>query len=220
MLVLISDFKKVDTMKKTNKHLLGSLLVLASVFLGCEENTTEPIITDISSIYIDTNISKIYATDPAISLSATVIHTDTTRGDASNAVTWASSDPLIASLEENVLTGGVQNGGEVTLSISYEDFDDSISLEVIKLVDFEISHNDITTTGEHILEAKGFFEDNTSARVIAKNISWDANNSATFTTTDNVTTIDIKAGSTLLKATLFAENDEINITKSVLYTIK
>lgn len=206
-------------MKKTTHRLIGTSLLSSILFLGCQENTKEPIITDIQSIHIDTNISYIYATDTEISLSATVVHTDNTTGDASEGVLWQSSDSSIASLELNKLSGGIKNGGDVTISINYEDLYDTHSIKVIKLLDFNISHGDINTTGEHILEAIGFFEDNSSKKILG-NITWDANNSATFREADNLSIIDLKAGTTHVSAILFADNEDINLTKSVLFTIE
>lgn len=196
-----------------------SLFILAALFLGCEESTTTPAITDIESIKIENNVSTIYSTDPSQELYATVYHTDGSTGDASDSLTWQSSDTSIATLLANRVYGGTKNGGDVNITVSYEHFSDTLPLHVIKLVDFTISHAEINTTGEHPLEAIGLFEDN-SSRVIYNNISWEANNSALITTNDDITSITISAGVTELNATLFAEDNETNITKSIIYTIE
>jgi len=196
-----------------------SLFFLAALFLGCEESTTTPAITDIESIKIENNVSTIYSTDKAQELYATVYHTDGSAGDASDSLTWTSSDSSIATFNLNSVYGGSINGGDVNISISHEHFSDTLALHVIKLVDFSITHADINTTGDHPLEATALFEDNAS-RIIYNNITWEANNSALFTTTNDITTITIEAGVTELNATVFAEDNETNITKSILYTIE
>jgi len=205
-------------MKKTSFTLFAILTLL----IGCKETTTEPVITDTAGVEINTLTTGFYPTDKATSLSATVTHTDNSSGDATLTVKWTSSNSSIITNSENSIVGGYINGGEANITITtYNNtFSDSVTITSIKLTDFEITNVDLNTTGEHELEATGTFEDNAS-RVIYNNITWDANNSATFDTSEDlVTTITLYAGVTEVNATLFAYDNDTNITKSVIYTIE
>ncbi|QOP40437.1 hypothetical protein [Sulfurimonas marina] len=204
-------------MKKT----LYSSLLLSLLFLGCKETTTAPVITDIDSISIDAGVSQIYSANNAVTLSATVLHTDGSNGDATDTVTWISSDSSIVVANGSSISGGYKNGGDVNITISYRDFEDTLTVNSVKLVDFNISEKngaDVNATGDYEFQANATYEDNTTG-IIYNNIVWDMNNSATYTTVDGVTTITLIAGTTEINATVFPDDNETNITRSVSYTI-
>ncbi|WP_304544763.1 hypothetical protein [Sulfurimonas microaerophilic] len=204
-------------MKKT----LYSSLLLSLLFLGCKETTTAPVITDIDSISIDTGISQIYSANQAVTLSATVLHTDGSSGDATDTVTWSSSDSSIIVASGNSISGGYKNGGDVNITISYRDFEDTLTVNSVKLVDFNISEKngaDVNTTGSYDFQANATYEDNTTG-IVYNNIVWDMNNSATYETANGVTKITLIAGTTEINATVFPDDNETNITKSLIYTI-
>lgn len=195
-------------------------LFTALIFLGCQETTKSPIITDITSIQIDPSITTVYPTQQT-QLLATVTHLDGSTGDATDAVTWDSNDTSILSVDAGLTSGGYKNGGDVNISISYADFEDTITLSVVKLTDFNITNADINTSGDHALELTASFEDGNSS-IIYENtnyVKWDANNSATFNTVNGVTTINILTGTTEVNATLFYDDNETSITKTATYTI-
>jgi len=200
------------TFIKTSFLLLSILL-----FISCGENTQSQVTSDILSIKIDDANTTTYSTDPIITLSATVTYNDQTTADATDSVHWSTSDEDILSVygEQYYAIG---NGGESNISISYEQFSDSISVKVYGLKEdtLLISSADINTTGLHTLEAQGEFIDidtNTTMdinRTIIKNIIWTADNDAIITIEDDIATIDIYAGETNVTATVF----DMNVTKT------
>lgn len=200
---------------------LATALVIPFLFLGCKETTTDPIITDIASIQIDTpSFVTLYPTDKPVELYASVTHTDGSTGDATKTVTWSSSDTAIISTNNNLVSGGYKNGGDANITISYKVFSDTLQISAAKLQDFNITTADINTTGDHPLEAVAQYADGN--RTIYTNILWESNvSTATFSTTDYITTINIAdySGDINISATVFAQDNETNITKSVIYTI-
>ncbi len=189
------------------KKLIKSILIItpAIFFLACGENTEITPLKDISSIQIDDTGISVYSTDSKI-LTATVTYTDSTTASFSESELWSSSDYSVLSLYNGEIFP-ISNGGSATVSIEAGDFSDEENVNIIKLESFTVTHADITTTGEHVLEATGVFEDNTS-KVIKRNIVWSATNDATITVDDNyVATIDILSGDTNVTATVFDETN-------------
>ena len=200
---------------KTSFLLLSTLL-----FISCGENTQVQITPDIVSIKINETNATIYSTDDIATLSATVTYEDQTNADATNSVNWISSDYDLISIVNGEYYATL-NGGESNISINYEQYNDSLSMQVYGLKEgtLFISCADINTTGTHALEAKGEFiniDTNTTMdinRTIVKNIIWTADNDAILTIEDDIVTIDINAGDTNVTATVF----DMNVTKT--YTI-
>lgn len=189
-------------MIKTFRTIL--LITFAIFFLACGDNTTSPL-KDITSIDIDDTNGTIYSTDSR-TLTATVTYTDGSTASVDKPELWSSSDYNVVNVYNGELIV-VSNGGSSIITISAGNISDDINVSIVKLTDFNISSADITTTGEHILEATGTFEDNTS-KVIKRNIVWSATNDATITTDENyVTTITILAGDTNVTATVFGETN-------------
>lgn len=182
------------------------LITLGLFFIACEDSTTTPILTDVSSISIDTPDLTIYSTDAGTPIVSTVTYKDGTSADATLDITWDTDyDVLVYS--NGTVWGGTDNGGESPLSALHGDFNTTTSVKVVKLTSFYIA-TEINTTGEHILLAKGNFEDNATDRDIVKNIVWSADNDAVITTDDyDVVTIDIQSGDTNVSATLFSDTN-------------
>jgi hypothetical protein len=183
------------------------LSLLATFFMACNsENTKEPIVTDIQSISIDNDKIDIYSTDAPVSISGTVTYLDGTTAEATLAK-WTNSDYEVMHVANNSVWGGISNGGTATLGLEFEQFNDSIEVNVHKLTSFFISSEDITTTGDFILEAKGSFDNNETNRTIVKNIIWSADNDAVISVEDDVVTITVESGDTNVTATVFNDTN-------------
>lgn len=180
--------------------------LMMTLFLGCDtDNTEEPIVTDIGSLSIDNQDIQIYSTDAPINISASVSLLDGNTEEA-NFATWSNSDYDLIYIYGNTLWA-TSNGGEATLGVEFEQFNDSADVKVYELTSFFISSEDITTTGDFVLEAKGNFEDGETNRTIVKNIVWSADNDAEITVEDDVSTITIYSGDTNVTATVFYETN-------------
>ena len=193
-------------------------------FISCGDNTLETVTSDIADLKIDqANPTAVYATDE-LNLTATVTFEDGTFADATNSASWDhydKEDYNITSLSLNMVVPAA-NSGESDVTAGYKnlaDFNDTITVEIISLTDFNITSAEITTTGDHILEATGSFEDGTVDKVLVRNITWVSTNSNdAITYEDNIATINIDGtGERNITASLFtATDDENNIT--VTYT--
>ena len=161
------------------------LIAMSTLFIACGENTTTPIVSDVNSLKIEAYSSKIYSTDTPSAISATVTYLDGTPIDATLDIKWRTDIDTLY-YENGTIWGGLNNGGTSSLTAIHSDFNDSVEVEVYSLSSFYISSDEITTTGEHILSAKGNFEDNASHRDIVKNIVWSADNDAVITVEDDV----------------------------------
>ncbi len=195
------------------------------LFIGCGENTKNPVTSDILSITIDDNSTTsgfIYATDTSKILKATVHYQDGTSLDASDYVTWKNSDFSVLSMYRGEYSA-VANGGKSTISIEYGKFNDSLDIEVYALKSNSLAifaTNDINTTGTFSIEAKGDFIDiDTNATVdsnktILNNILWSTTNDAVITIDDNnlVEVEIIKTGETNITASVF----DYNVTKTFI----
>ena len=202
-------------MKKT---INSFLFIIALFFTACGDNTKNPVVTDIASVQIDNGDISIYSTDAPLSLSATVIYDDGSSKSIDDANLWSNSNYDVLSMYGGTISV-LENGGSSIVGINIGRFSDEINVTIIKINDFNITNDDINSTGEHILEATGLFEDN-STKIISKNILWGATNGATITTDENyIATIDILSGDTNVTATVFVDDNETNITKSVIYSI-
>jgi len=202
-------------MKKTIKNLL--IITPAILLFGCGDNTTSPVIKDVKSVEIDHNIS-IYATDNPLKINSTVTYTDSTTSSINDSDLWENSNYDVLSMYNGTITP-ISNGGSATVSLNVGHLSDSVDVNVIKLVDFYLSYSDVNTTGEHVIEAIGTFENNQTKKIYT-NIVWEINNTATVTTDENyITTIDIASGDTNLTATVFGDDNETNITKSIIFSI-
>ena len=186
------------------------LLSLSLFFIACEESTTTPIITDLSSLSINTTDLKIYSTDKPEDIEASVGYKDGTTAIVTRDIKWETDFDVLV-YANGVIWGGTTNGGESHLTALHNDFNDTTTVEVIKLTSFYIS-TEINTTGEHILNAKGSFEDNATHRDIVKNIVWSADNGALITIINDIVTVDIQSGDTNVTATLF---EDINSSSQI-----
>jgi len=195
--------------------------LVALLFISCGDNTETPL-TDVLKIEINELNTTIYSTDDSTDLTAftaTVYYEDGTSADATNYVTWNSSDTGIATVSNGAVIGGNSNGGDTNITITYDHFTSPASLvSVIALTDYNISilNADANATGTYDLLATGKFEDNTT-RTIVRNITWDTNNSALLTVEDDIVQIEITTtGDTNITATLF---DDINTSQTIIYTV-
>jgi len=189
------------------KKIIRSIFMLtpAIFFLACGDNTQTTPLKDIASIAMDDSNISIYSTDSR-TLTATVTYTDATTATISQYDVWTNSDYDVLNMYDGEIVPAA-NEGSAIIGVSVADLSDEINVSIIGLTDFNISSADITTTGEHILEATGVFEDNTS-KVIERNIIWTATNEATITTDENyITTINILSGDTNVTATVFGETN-------------
>ncbi len=201
------------------QNFLFSLLLVALSFTACKETTTEAVVKDIQSINIVQSPLTLYSTDEnSIVLTATATYTNGSVADVTENINWNSSDTSLLQMNKNTISGVYKNGGDANISINYKEFSDSLAVHVVKLSDFNITNEDLNTTGQHTLEATGYFEDTTN-KVIYKNIVWEANNSAVITTQNGIATIELQNGVTEVNATVFKTDSDTNITKSVTYTI-
>lgn len=205
------------------KQIFLTLLLLPLIFLGCKETTTSPIITDIDSIYIDGNSSySFYSTDKIdLNLTAKVVHTNGSIGDATDSVFWSSSNSSVLVVNKNNITNGIKNSGDADIIIEYKNFRYTIPVHLIALTDFNISapSQDINSTGVYLLKASGNFEDGTQ-KLLQTNFVWDNNGSFDINETDYNTTININTtGIYEINATVFPYDDDINKTKTLEYNI-
>jgi len=205
------------------KLLINTILILSAFFfISCnDKNTTTPIVTDIKSLTIDNGNISSYSTDAPIKVSATVTFMDGTT-DTATLATWKNSDYEVMSYFENSVWGGRSNGGDANLSIEFDQYTDTIEVNFHKLTSFFISSDEITTTGDFILEAKGNFENGESNRTIVKNIVWTADNGADISVEDDVVTITIESGDTNVTATMFSETDSNSSISpvSIVYSVE
>lgn len=203
-------------MNKTIKTLLTTIPMI--FFLGCGENTESPVVKDIQSIQIDDGNFSIYSTDQSKALSASVTYTDSTTKLIANSDMWSNSNYDVLLMSNGVITP-ISNGGNSTVSIKIGTLSHKINVDVIKIVDFNISHGNITTTGNHIIDAIGLFENNQTKKVY-RNIIWETNNTSTVSMDENyVRTLSVVSGDTKLTATVYGDDNETNITKSVVFSV-
>lgn len=197
------------------------LLILTTIslfFIACGESTQKPL-KDVKSLAINESDTSIYSTDAAVALSATLTYSDNSTVDATNFISWNSSDETIVTSSDGATLSGSANGGDANLTVSYNSglISDPINIHVIALTDFNITLTDAdaNTTGEYKIVPMGIFEDNTT-RAVVNNTTWDLNNSATITQEDdNSFTLSIIAtGETNITLTLF---DDENFTKTLIY---
>lgn len=202
-------------------YIKNFILLISSLFLiSCGENTTSSL-KDIQSIKINEANISMYTTDSSTSLTATAIYTDGSTADITKAVAWSASNTNISVSTFGLVSIGSVNSGDTNISISYDTFkDENISIHLIPLTDFNITmvDADVNSTGDYNLLLTGKFEDN-ATKTIVKNISWDLNNSATVSGEGNTTQIQIvNIGETNITATMFAYDNDFNLTKSIIYS--
>ena len=194
--------------------------ILALLFISCGDNTETPL-KDVTHIEINEPSLPMYSTDIA-NFTATVYYTDSTTADATKEVSWTSSDLDIASVFNGEVIAGNANGGDANISISYEHLTAAPSLiSVTPLESFTITNEDINTTGDHVLQATGIFDSNTTSQVIIKNIVWSADNGAIITVASDIATITILAGDTNVTATMFGDTNTTSLIapQTVTYTV-
>ncbi len=203
---------------KLIKNILLSTTAL--FFISCGgDNTEEAVILNVKSIQIVKSIDTIYSTDAEKedAFSASVTFEDDSTKDATEFVTWNSSNTNIARVVKGTIYVGTQNGGDTNISISYQDLSsDSIILHSKKLLDYNISLLDAenNATGKYTLKAMGTFEDNTTQEIL-KNIVYNVNNSAEITIENDITSVTIAIGETNITSTLF---NDVTMTKEIIYT--
>ena len=204
------------------KIIISSFLILiATFFISCGENSDTPIIADISKIEINDRTPTIYSTDASIALTASVTYSDNTTATVTQDVTWTSSDSDVAVVTGGAVYGGLGNGGDANISITYSTLSDYVPLNVIALTDFNITNADINSTGDYILEAKGTFENNVTGIVLVKNIVWTADNGAVITVANDISTITMLTGDTNVTATVFGDTNTTSLLapKVKTYTV-
>ena len=194
------------------------LILIATFFISCGENSDTPIIADIESLKINESNVSMYSTDNNINLTATVNYQDGSTADATAFVSWKSSDTNIANVSNGSVTVGSTNGGDTNITVSYDKISSpSTPLKIIALSDYNLSMigADVNTTGIYPLIATAIFEDNVT-KVIEKNIVWDVNNSAIVSGAGSSTEVQIvSTGDTNITSILF---NDVNMTKTIIYT--
>ncbi len=203
------------------KYYISTLLLPISIFfISCGDNTTTPLIKDINTLFInDANIT-LHSTDLAYNTTATVVYTDNSTADATEAVLWTSSNSDVLSAYSGALTP-LSNGGNVTITASYEQFSDSKPVQIYALTDYNASFPDINATGTYVFQAYGNFENGDTNFPIVNNIIWSADNDAVIEVTDGVASITLVAGDTNVTATVFGETNTSSPIgpQSKIYTI-
>jgi len=209
-------------------NLIKILLSIVTIifFISCGENTTKTVTSDIKELNIDPDDDgyKVHSTS-MLELSATITYQDGNYGDATNSISWKlynRDDYNIINLDANIVYP-VLNSGRVTVNAIYKDladFNDSVSIEIIPLVDFYIVPFDANTTGTHILKAKGNFEDGVNKKV-TYNISWSSSeDDDEIVFENNIATIDIDGtGKRTITASIFSGTDDEN-NQTITYLIK
>ncbi len=192
-------------------------------FMGCGENTTNPIVPDVTSIQINESNISIYSTDSTSYLSANASYTDGSTQDITNFVLWSSSNTDAATVSNNALTGGNGNGGDTQITIKYDRFSDTQPVHVHKLTSYSVLYPDVNTTGTYDgFRALGNFDNNETNRSIATHITWSADNGAVIEVKDdgNVS-ITFLSGDTNVTTTLFNETNTSSPIgpKSKIFTI-
>jgi len=194
-------------------------LSISLLLISCGDNTIEPITSDVSKIEIDKIDTPIYSTDET-ALSASVFYRDNTYADATYNVTWINSDFNVTTLNKNLLIP-IVNRGTADISISYENMNHTIAIEIIGLKDinnsWRITTENINTTGDFKLSADGNFSDGSINKPIIYNLIWTSSNSddiITLDEEDNSININISTtGERNITATLF------DVNKTVTYTV-
>jgi len=202
------------------KLLTSSLLIaLTAFFISCEDSTTTPIVSDLVSLDIITTDLTIYSTDK-YSVRADVGYNDGTSKEATSELKWKTNFDILV-YDNSLIWGGLENGGESYLAATHSDFNDTTTVKIIKLTSFYISPFDFNTTGEHVLIAKGNFEDNATDRLIVKNIVWSADNGALISVNNDIYTIEIQSGDTNITATMFEDTNSSSpiAPQSIVYSI-
>ena len=189
--------------------LLTTLLTtsLTLLLIACGDNTTTPLLKDVTSLAIDDANVTMHSTDAPKTITATVTYTDGTTADATTSIFWSSSDSDILNASLGELTPGVSNGGNVTIEVSYEQYGDSIGATVYSLTDYNASFPDINSTGTYTFQAYGDFDNGDTNISIASNIVWSADNGAVVETTDGVASITFVTGDTNVTATVFGDTN-------------
>ncbi len=195
------------------------LILIATFFISCGDNSDAPIIADVESLKINESNVSMYSTDDNMNLTATVYYQDGSTADATAFVAWKSSDTNIANVSNGSVTAGSTNGGDTNITVSYDNISSlPTPLNIITLNDYNISmiDADANTTGTYSLIATAKFEDNVT-KVIEKNIVWDVNNSAIVSGTGSLTMVQIvSTGDTNITSILF---NDVNMTKTIIYTV-
>jgi hypothetical protein len=180
------------------------------LFVGCGENTQDnTIIPDVTSISIDEQNISIYSTDKATTLHSSVHYTDGSTADATHYTVWSSSDDDIATFDnDSDLFGGINNGGDATISITYDSFKQEVPAHIYALTSFFVNYDEINATGTYPLRALGSFENNETNRTIVKNIYWRADNGAEIEIDDDgVANITFETGDTNVTVTVFDDTN-------------
>jgi len=203
--------------------LLYILLItaLSLLFISCGENTTTSPLNDVVSLQInDTNVTM-HSTDAQKTITASVTYTDGSTADATNSIAWSSSNSNVLTAALGNLTPGTDNGGNVTIEASYENYSDSTTATVYKLTDYNVSFPDINSTGTYLFQANGDFENGDTNISMVNNIVWSADNSAVIEVTDGVASITLIAGDTNVTTTVFGDTNTSSPIgpQSKVYTI-
>lgn len=180
------------------------LILIATFFISCGENTKTPIITDVSKIEIDDTNATMYSTDSAKSLSSTVTYNDNTTANATQGVTWLSSDSNILMMSQNSALASA-NGGDVNISIEYEQFNDTIGFKVYKLESVNYSDIDISdTSNSQTIYVSGNFDNNETNVSMSQNIVWISDSNSTISESNSSEiTLTLHDTQSLLTGTLF-----------------
>ncbi len=205
-------------------NIIKTILIttITLLFISCDGENTQTPIHDIESIEIDQSSATLYST-LSTSLTATVTYTDGLKEDVTSRVDWISSDRTIVTgvnsgaIIEGELVGGIKNGGDAQVHIEYKDIiSSSIPVHVIKLLDYNIFllDADANVSGTYNLDATGYFENNSTEKII-HNIAWYADNEAIITQEDDQIQIELFVGDTNITSILF---NDANTTKEIIYT--
>lgn len=185
--------------------------------LGCGENTTTPIIPEISKIVIDQAAGgpmALYPTDlnNTISLTASAHYDDGTTQEVTNNVLWmtdlnaTTGYNSLVTLAYGSLTP-IKNGGDADIALSYKTLqvESNASIHVHKLLSINYENVTVTTGALQNIKFFGTFDNNETNRTLPRNITFYADANATVSLADDNVSIDINITSlpTTITATLF-----------------
>ncbi len=149
------------------------MLTVALLLSGCGDSSNTPAISDIKSIKVDVNSSKIYSTDTAQMSAIAYFDTDRSQIDITSAILYDSSNTTIATVTDSGVISGVSGGGVVEIHGWYRGLGDSATLDVVALKEIQITTDElnISTQSYVQLSSTGSFEDNYTAD-ISSHVSW------------------------------------------------
>ncbi len=200
-----------------------TLLLPLLFFIGCGENTDNPVVKEIDHIAIDSNGSskKIYTLQNSFTMSASVYFNDASTADITNLANWSfidSTNYSVASLFGGVIKPLANSNANLSFQIEYASFQAEENATLIKATAIDINDSDVSspidTTQIYTLYADLNFSD--GATIQAKsgydnNISWSVEGNVTLVeVVDGAAKVQFSSGDSNVTVTFF----DINKTKS------